>query len=179
MNDDAQLVSQLLGGDGAAIATVQRWIRKELWRYRDILRADVEDLEQDILLELMEAFDAGRFRFESSLQTYVRSHARFACIDFLRAGSRRGEHELDELDDTGLEVESDFADRWEDEELARKILQEVPQSCRELWRMVLQGLSYGEMSSRLGTSAGALRVRVHRCRQHALRIRQKLLGKPV
>jgi RNA polymerase sigma factor (sigma-70 family) len=179
MTEDAQLVSELLGGDSAAIATVQSWIRKELWRYRDILRADAEDLEQDVLLQLMEALDAGRFRFESALQTYVRSHARFACIDFLRAAARRDELEYDDLDQSGLEAEADFADRQEDEDLARKVLEEVPKSCRELWRMVLVGLSYREMSARLGTSEGSLRVRVHRCRQHVLEIRRKLLGKPM
>jgi RNA polymerase sigma factor (sigma-70 family) len=177
MSDDAQLVADLLAGDSTAIATVQGWIRKELWRYRDILRADAEDLEQDILLQLMEALDAGRFRFESALQTYVRSHAKFACIDVLRAGGRRVEHEVDQVEHPELEVPADFADRRENEDLARKVLEEVPESCRELWRMVLAGLSYREMSSRLGTSEGSLRVRVHRCRQHALEIRQKLFGK--
>jgi RNA polymerase sigma factor (sigma-70 family) len=47
-------------------------------------------------------------------------------------------------------------------------LEVVPAECRELWRRILRGLSYGEISRELGVSEGTLRVRAHRCRKRAI-----------
>ena len=43
-----------------------------------------------------------------------------------------------------------------------------PAHCRELWSMILDGLSYREMGVRLAVAEGTLRVRVLRCRQQAV-----------
>jgi DNA-directed RNA polymerase specialized sigma24 family protein len=48
--------------------------------------------------------------------------------------------------------------------------------CRRLWRMLVDGFSYREMSDEYGVSEGALRVRVLRCRRKALEVRERLLG---
>ncbi len=40
--------------------------------------------------------------------------------------------------------------------------------------MILQGLSYKQMSEKLGAQPGALRVRVLRCRRRAEELRQQL-----
>jgi DNA-directed RNA polymerase specialized sigma24 family protein len=42
--------------------------------------------------------------------------------------------------------------------------------------MVADGMSYREMSAATGLGEGAIRVRVHRCRQRALAIRLRLLA---
>jgi RNA polymerase sigma factor (sigma-70 family) len=47
-------------------------------------------------------------------------------------------------------------------------LEAVPRECRELWRMILGGLSYRDIGRSLGVAEGTLRVRAHRCRQKAL-----------
>jgi DNA-directed RNA polymerase specialized sigma24 family protein len=52
----------------------------------------------------------------------------------------------------------------------------MPESCRELWRMLEQGLRYDEMSRRLGIDAGAVRARVFRCRKRALEARSRWLA---
>lgn len=61
-----------------------------------------------------------------------------------------------------------------------------PEHCRDLWQMILEGLSYREMSERTGLAEGTLRVRVRvlRCRrlaQDVAREREQagdLAGKP-
>jgi RNA polymerase sigma factor (sigma-70 family) len=60
-------------------------------------------------------------------------------------------------------------------DLLLRVLDRVPADCRELWRMIHAGLSYREMSTRLGVAEGTLRVRVLRCREKAVAVRAELL----
>ena len=57
-----------------------------------------------------------------------------------------------------------------------EVLDRASQECRELWRMLVLGLSYREMSLRLQVAEGTLRVRVLRCRERAVASRAELLG---
>lgn len=174
---DADLIARFLAGDGPVIDQVRGWIGSGLARYRGRLRADVEDLEQEVLLELMEALDAGRFRGDSRFETYVRSYVRFKCIDRLRADGRRDMVELEDgLVAPGAASPLDEVAQHESEELARRVVASLPPHCRELWEMVADGLSYREMSALTGLGEGAIRVRVHRCRQRALEERRRLLA---
>ncbi|MBI3949148.1 MAG: sigma-70 family RNA polymerase sigma factor [Acidobacteria bacterium] len=52
----------------------------------------------------------------------------------------------------------------------------MSQECRQLWGMILDGLSYQQMSQHLNVSEGSLRVRVMRCRKKAVAVRDQLLG---
>jgi DNA-directed RNA polymerase specialized sigma24 family protein len=61
-------------------------------------------------------------------------------------------------------------------DLLLRVLDRSSQECRELWRMLLLGLSYREMSQRLEVAEGTLRVRVLRCRERAVSTRSELLG---
>lgn len=45
-----------------------------------------------------------------------------------------------------------------------------------MWRMILAGYSYKEMSLRMNVAEGTLRVRVLRCREKAATLRSELLG---
>ena len=45
-----------------------------------------------------------------------------------------------------------------------------------MWRMIVAGFSYREMSLRLNVAEGTLRVRVLRCRERAETVRHELLG---
>jgi RNA polymerase sigma factor (sigma-70 family) len=175
--DDPQLIAALLAGDAAAIAHVRAWVVAAVGRYRGRLGADVEDLEQEVLLGLIEVLEAGRFRGESRLETYVHSFARFKCVDRLRVLGRRDMVELDDADlafDAPSPLE-ELAQR-ENEALAQRIVAALPAHCQELWEMIADGLSYRQMSAATGLSEGAIRVRVHRCRQRAIEIRQHLLA---
>jgi RNA polymerase sigma factor (sigma-70 family) len=176
MGDDAELIAHLLAGSSEAIAEVRGWIAAVLSRYRSRLSGDAEDLEQEVLLDLMEALDAGRFRGQSRIATYVHSFARFKCIDRLRALGRRDMVELVDEDFTTAEP-SPFEElaRREDAVIAQQIIAALPEPCRQLWQMIADGLSYREMSAATGIAEGTIRVRVHRCRQKALEERDRLL----
>jgi len=177
MDEDARLIALLLAGDEAAITEVRGWVGAALGRYRGRLAGDAEDLEQEVLLDLMEALAGGRFRGQSRLATYVHSYARFKCIDRLRALGRRDMVEI--ADDTfTAEDPSPLEEltRRESVELAQRVVAALPDGCRQLWEMLADGMSYREMSAATGLAEGAIRVRVHRCRQRALAIRRRLLA---
>lgn len=176
MDDDARLITQLLAGDDDAIVEVRGWVVAAIGRYRGRLAGDAEDLEQEVLLDLMESLADGRFRGHSRLATYVHSYARYKCIDRLRALGRR---DMVELDDEAFTAAGpsplDELTQREGVELAQRVVAALPGDCRRLWEMVADGMSYREMSAATGLAEGTLRVRVHRCRQQALAIREQLL----
>ncbi|HEV8240599.1 MAG TPA: sigma-70 family RNA polymerase sigma factor [Thermoanaerobaculia bacterium] len=177
MDDDARLIALLLAGDDAAIAEVRGWVAAAVGRYRARLLGDAEDLEQEALLDLMESLANGRFRAQSRLATYVHSYARFKCIDRLRTLGRR---DMVELDDEALHTAApsplEELTQRESAELAQRVVAALPAGCRELWEMIADGMSYQAMSAAMGVGEGAIRVRVHRCRQRALAIRLRLLA---
>jgi DNA-directed RNA polymerase specialized sigma24 family protein len=63
----------------------------------------------------------------------------------------------------------------EDRDLLMRVLERVSPDCRGMWRLILAGLSYREMSGRLNVAEGTLRVRVLRCREKASALREELL----
>lgn len=175
MDEDARLIALLLAGDEAAIAEVRGWVVAAVARYRGRLAGDAEDVEQEVLLDLMESLAGGRFRAQSRLATYVHSYARFQCIDRLRALGRRDMVAIEEdaLVADGPSPLDELAQR-QGLELAEQVVAALPDDCRRLWEMIADGMSYREMSAATGLGEGAIRVRVHRCRQRALAIRRQL-----
>ena len=172
---EGRVVDDLLAGDEAALAEVRRWVRGAAAPYRSRLAAELEDLEQEVVLGLLEALRAGRFEGRSLLATYVRRMVHHKCLNRLRA--RRGRQWVDvadvELVDAGP-TPFERARRRRDLELGLRVLAEMPAPCRELWAMIHRGLGYEAMGASLGVAAGTLRVRVLRCREKALALRERL-----
>jgi len=145
--------------------------------YRSRLTSELEDLEQEILLALIQDLRADRFRRHSSLRTYVRTYVHHKCIDRLRAQNRRNWVDIEEFELRSTEPGAfELLSRRESAELATRVLARMPESCRELWRLLMQGLSYQKMSEILGVAEGTLRVRVLRCRKRATEERKRLLS---
>lgn len=175
--DEARLISDLLSGVPQAVDTLRSWFRKASVPYRERLAAELEDLEQDVILALTEQLEEGRFEGRSSLQTYVRTLTHHKCIDRLRSLSRRHWIDISSLDlPSGSASALDRLSDEDDFKLALLVVELMPESCRELWRLLEKGLRYREMSEILGIGEGALRGRVLRCRQRALEIRRQLLA---
>lgn len=174
--DDASLISRLLAGDRGAVEGVRGWIRGAFTPYRQRLASELEDLEQEVLLELTAALRSKKFDGRSRLATYVRAWVHHKCIDRLRFRRRR---EWIDVEDLNLPSRTpsalDDLASSEATELALRVFEEMPESCRELWRMLEQGMRYQEMSGRLGVAEGTLRARVLRCRRRALESRDRLL----
>jgi len=173
---DGAIVSGFLQGDPAAAATVEAWIVQAARSYRRRFLPEWEDLLQDIRLEIARLFRGGAFRSESSLRTYVWSVVNHSCLDRLRMRSRRPAWEELGPEDppSGAATPLDEALRSDSWRILLRVLSQTPPECRRLWRMILDGIGYEEMSTRVGIHASTLRVKVMRCREKAVEARRKL-----
>jgi RNA polymerase sigma-70 factor (ECF subfamily) len=176
---DHKLIEQFLAGSSAAVATIDEWLRRAATPYRSKLGEEWDDALQAARLEALRLLQAGRFRGESSLKTYLWQVANHLCIGHLRKRKRAVAVELEEIHDLpDSAARSPFAAASEAETLSllRRVLTGMPAECRAMWRMIVDGRSYQEMSEELGIAAGTLRVRVLRCRQNAVALRSRLLA---
>jgi len=178
--DEAHLIAAFLAGRREAVATVDGWLGRAAASYRRRLGDHFDDVMQDVRLEVTRLLRDGRFRGESSLKTYLWRVTAHTCLDRIRAGNRWS---FVEYDAETAEVADPAAMRvaqpagWSPErDLLLRVLAEMGEECRRLWRMVIEGLSYREMSAETGISEGALRVRVLRCRRRAQEVRSTLLA---
>ncbi|HTG32137.1 MAG TPA: RNA polymerase sigma factor [Thermoanaerobaculia bacterium] len=172
--DDREMVSRYLRGEKEAVETVDGWISRAAWPYKRRLADRWDDVLQDVRLEITRLLGSGKFRGESSLRTYLWRVVSHTCLDQIRVLSK---WKLDNLDDIEpIAIDPLIPARQEDKDLLLRVLDRVPQDCRELWRMIMAGLSYREMSLRTQVAEGTLRVRVLRCREKAVAARSDLLG---
>jgi RNA polymerase sigma-70 factor, ECF subfamily len=181
--EEAEVVARFLRGDSQAVGTVDGWIARAAYPYQRRLSSRWDDVLQDIRMEVTRLLQEGKFRGESSFKTYLWRVVSHTCLDQIRSQERVRWTELGddpETDDARPGVASWTANgtaaRSEVKDLLLRVLEQVPRDCRELWRMIHAGLSYREMSDRLGVAEGTLRVRVLRCREKAVAARADLLG---
>jgi RNA polymerase sigma-70 factor (ECF subfamily) len=177
--DDQQLVAAFVGGDGEAVRVVDGWILRAAWPYQRRLGNRFEDVLQDVRLEVTRLFGQGKFRGESSLKTYLWRVVSHTCLDQLRSQGRWQWTDLDtmEQDGRGPEPTPPAAAGHAERDLLLRVLGRVSADCREMWRLLVLGFSYREMSERMGVAEGTLRVRVLRCREKALSLREELAKK--
>jgi RNA polymerase sigma factor (sigma-70 family) len=158
-----------LEGDPTAVAEVTGWIRQAAGPYRRRLAFEWDDLLQEALTHLTADLRAGRYRGDGPLRAYVWRSVNHACLDRLRRHRRWRWAPVDDSELTTHDP-SPLAQAVGRDTVRRvlALLAELPSHCRELWAMVLDGLSYRDMSERLAVAEGTLRVRVLRCRERAL-----------
>jgi RNA polymerase sigma-70 factor (ECF subfamily) len=174
---DQELIHNYLEGDRSAVAEVDRWLVQAASSYRRRLAGYWEDTLQDVRLELTRLLRSGAFRGDSSLKTYLWRVVSHACLDRIRAASRRRFDEVEEVEKSGvLSLPPPQGARHEQQDLLLRVLTQCSEECQELWRMLYAGLSYREMSQRLNVAEGTLRVRVLRCRRRAVQLREALEG---
>lgn len=173
---DSDLIHAFLAGDEEVVRQIDGWISQASWSYRQRLGEDWEDVFQEIRLELTRLLSGGKFRGDSSLKTYLWRVASHTCIDRLRSVSRWRWQGLEDLDHRGvLAANAQQGQRQEFRDLMLRVVDEASDDCRQLWRMVLEGFSYRDMSQETGVAEATLRVRVLRCRKKAVEIRDELL----
>ena len=173
---DAEVISDFLEGDREAVETVDGWITRAAKPYRRRLEPRWDDVLQELRLEVTQLLRQGRFQGRSSLKTYLRSVVSHSCLNEIRASQRWQWTDLETLDSRVDAHPRPFESYTaaESKGLLLRILHKTPAECRDLWTMILEGYSYNEMSERLGVAAGTLRVRVLRCRQKAVALRDQL-----
>ncbi len=178
-SQDAEIIAGFLRDEAAAVEIVDDWIRRAARSFRRRLGHEWDDLLQDLRLEVFRLLKGGRFRGDSSLKSYLWQVVGHSCLDRIRANRRWRWSDLEETVEAGLELTAGaggLASRSSTRDLLMRVLERMPQACRQLWQMIVIGLSYREMSSQVGSREGALRVRVLRCRQQASRVRADLLA---
>lgn len=178
--DDQDMVARFLRGDTDAVDTVDGWISRAAWPYQRRLANRWDDVLQDIRLEITRLLSQGKFRGESSLRTYLWRVVNHTCLDQIRSEGKRQWTDLEEIEKgtAGPPPESAPA-RQEERDLLWRVLQKASRDCRDMWRMILAGFSYRDMSVRLGVAEGTLRVRALRCREKAIALRVELQGPPL
>ena len=184
--EDAEVVARYLQGEPRAVGAVDAWIARAAHPYQRRLASQWDDVLQDIRLEVTRLLQQGKFRGESSFKTYLWRVVSHTCLDQIRAEGRVQWADLDPFGDEGENetpgavgpgrLGPGFAGQAEVKDLLLRVLERVPRDCRDLWRMIHAGLSYREMSERMGVAEGTLRVRVLRCREKAVAARGELLG---
>lgn len=175
--EDRDLAARFLDGDLAASRTVDDWLAAAASPYRRKLRAEWDDLLQDLRLELMRLLRTGAFRGESSFRTYLWRVVGHSCLDRLRAQARRPVPvlEFDEPRTTDPSPLDQTLSR-EAHALLLRVLEAMPADCRQLWGLILAGQGYDEIGRTIGVRPETLRVRALRCRQRAVEERQRLLA---
>ncbi len=170
-HEDAATIAGFLEGEAEAVARVDGWIAGAAAPFRRRLGADWHDLLQEARIEVLRLLRRSSWRGEARLKTYVWQVVGHTCLDAMRRLKRRPL--LEPVDDEAPLPASDPSplDRVMDRDTERRLLvalAAVPADCRELWRHILAGLSYQQISAQTGVAEGALRVRAHRCRKRAV-----------
>lgn len=182
MADDRDMVNRFLRGDADAVATLDSWISRAAWPYQRRLANRWEDVLQDVRLEVTRLLGEGKFRGESSLRTYLWRVVSHTCLDQIRSQGKWQFTDLDTADQEDGRAAGPLrvaVDDPAERDLLMRVLDRASPDCRDLWKMLLLGLSYKEMSQRLQVAEGTLRVRVLRCRERAIALRSELMAGPV
>jgi RNA polymerase sigma-70 factor (ECF subfamily) len=167
-SSDPELIVRYLAGEREAVGAIDGWLQAASAPFRRRLGADGEDVLQEIRLEVLRLLRSGRFRGESSLKTYLWRVSCCTSIDALRR--RRPTCALEDPESAGPAGGPSPLDQVLETERQRAFLsavEDMSAECRELWRLILDGLSYREIGRRMGVAESALRVRAHRCRKQA------------
>lgn len=174
--DERELIARLRAGDEGAYGELIRTLGA---RMLAVTRRFLRD-EQDQADALQEAFIAvfrsiRNFEGESRLMTWLQRIVINACLMKLRAKARRSVASLEDLRGEvdgsvrAREQAIDHACRRELCEKVRQCIDQLPERHRSVLVLRdLEELGTDETARRLGTTPGAVKVRLHRAR-HALR----------
>lgn len=177
---DGDLARRFLAGEPEAAAQVDGWIASAAWPFRRRLSMEWDDLLQEIRLEVVRLLQAGAFRGDSQLKTYLWQVSCHTCLDAVRRQRRRTFVGLEAIVETSTNLASPFeaVAHREGAEAALRAVESLSGECRDLWRKLLHGLSYRQIGRETGVSEGALRVRAHRCRKDAVDAYRAATRKP-
>ena len=147
MDNGASSYRRFIDGDKSAFEEIVDLYREPLiffiYRYTGDLET-AEDLAEDVFVELI--IHPDRYRFRSSLRTYIFTIGRNKAVDYIRKHSRLtlvGEESLEEL--TDLESLEDHVVRSEEMRQLSRALGQVSEDYRMALHLVyLADLSYDE-----------------------------------
>lgn len=172
--DDGEVMRLVRDGDVGRLGILFERHHGRLYNYCLRLTGDPEtsrDLTQEVFFRILKYRET--YRDDGSFLPWFFRLARNACFDHLRGSGREVQAEAEamaEEPDPGP-VPAEEAQRREEVRRLARALGRLPVEKRELLVMARFGaLGYREMAEALGTTAGALRVRVHRALQELRRV---------
>ena len=171
--DDRELAENLVHGHSDAYHLIDKWILPRVKALTWGLDEHFDDIVQDIRIGIWTNLKGRQFKFESSLKTYVTRIASYTCIDYLRAKSAK------KLVPSDPSEEGDNPEEARRKREQRKLLWRVhrlmSRNCQSLWRMLYwEELSYQEIAQKLSIPIGTVGQRIHRCKNAARDLREKL-----
>ena len=162
---DQEIITRVLAGERNAFQVLIHRYQDPLYRHA-LGMTGSPDVAEDILqMSFIKAFHhlaEVRGRFDAWVFRIVAN----GCKDWLK-NIRRSHLSYDEDDQpTGYATPEEELDRSELRDDLDQALQNLPTSLREAFIMKhVEGRSYEEMADLLGTTVGALKMRVHRARE--------------
>lgn len=174
---DEEIITGILKGEERALARVREWVRATIFSRTWTEGLSREDLVADSVIKIYVNLNAGKFRKSSSLKTYVRSVTYNTAVEALRRHKREQEmlknSRLYQPPDTpeALLIEKD------NRQLAARVFALAGEACKEIWRMLLrEKQNYHRIAQLMGLKEGTVRVRVFRCKQHAMEVLRRITG---
>lgn len=138
-----------------------------------ISRDIAEDLAQEVLIVLHEKY--GHVSRIEDLLPLSLQIVRFKLVALRRKAQRRGEYtQVSTADIQVPDLESNPAEYVERKQMLEKLqaaLRKLGERCRELFRLKLEGKSFGEIQKRMGAaSINTIYTWDFRCRKHLLEL---------
>ena len=165
IDSDQEIITRVMAGDREAFATLIGRYSDPLYRHALGMTGSpdvAEDILQTSLIKAYSHLGEVRGRFDAWLFRIVAN----GCKDWLK-NIRRTHLSYDEDDQpSGYATPDEDLDRTELRQDLDSALAQLAPSLREAFIMKhVEGRSYEEMADLLGTTVGALKMRVHRARE--------------
>lgn len=176
--EDQRIVDAFLSGSEKECRIINQWISRVVQLNSWGLKAYSDDITQDVMIKLYNNLKDTKFRFVSSLKTYVSRITKFTCIDYLRKYLSKEQKEVELLEiPSDDDPESDLEQKQEKKILWR-IYRLMSSECRDLWKMIFwENLSYLQIAQQLSIHEGTVKSRFARCKEKAIGLRKKLAEK--
>jgi RNA polymerase sigma-70 factor (ECF subfamily) len=164
-DSDQRVIQRVLGGDREQFTILITRYSDPLYRHALSMTGSADVAEDILQLSFIKAYNhlaEVRGRFDAWVFRIVAN----GCKDWLK-NIRRSHLSYDEDDQpSGLATPEEELDRTELRTDLDSALGSLPASLREAFVMKhVEGRSYEEMADLLGTTVGALKMRVHRARE--------------
>ena len=184
---EQELIERARGGDAPAFdQLVLAYRRRILGTISRLIGhpEDVEDVAQEVFVRLYYSLD--QLRTPEVFEPWLYRLTVNACYDYLRRAKRRGESRMADLSEqqvlqadalAGGRQQSDTQQKTKIRELVDALFRHVSEEDRLLLTLKeVEGLSLKELEQIYGVNENALKVRLFRARQRALKAYQEAVA---
>lgn len=166
-----------------------RWFAENLFPHEAMLRAwlqsrfgsnvAVNDIIQEAYLRILQIRKKDPVR---APKAFLFATARNLALNAVRNAKVRGEHRVEQLDESEILDESsgvpETVARYEELEILTRAIQSLPDRCRQILTLrKVYGMSQSEIAQKLDISArtvnAQLSIGIHKCTEYMIRFREK------